>query len=197
MLRRTLAATVAALLALTVTACSTRGGEKAQAAPPELPPTATSAPTTTTKATPATKTNERGLIPKKLGQTAGITLTDGGIATFAIDKITVDPPCHEFGTPPESGRTLLLSVRVATSGDQGAADDLAFLLHGGNFSEIGKDGVTRPSTFGMCTDPTVGQLPSTFGVHQKYTGNIEMVVPEGSGVLVLQDPSWGGWEWTY
>lgn len=144
--------------------------------------------------------NDRGLIPKKLGQDGGLTGTDGKqlVAGFAIDKVQVDPPCSEYGTPPAAGHTLLLSVSVATGNDQAAAEELSFLLNGGNFVEIGADGVTRPSQFGSCTDAMV-TLPGMFGVNQKYSGQIEVVVPEASGTLALTYPGAdsGGWEWQY
>ena len=167
------------------------------AAAPTLPPKATSIPTTPTTTGPAV--NERGLISKALGQEAGLgSVGDPSGVTFTIDAVTVDPPCHEYGTKPDSGRTLLMDVRVATGTDLEAATYVSGLLNPYSFGEIGKDGVTRTAQAGTCTDYTKA-LPSQFGVNQKYAGTIEIVVPEASGVLVLQDTldNSGGWEWSY
>lgn len=57
-----------------------------------------------------------------------------------------------------------------------------------------------PAQPGSCADYTK-ELPATFGVNQRYSGTIELVVPEASGTLAL-DPGTmmsgpSGWEWTY
>lgn len=120
------------------------------------------------------------------------------MATFSIDKISIDPPCDEYGTPAESGHTLVLSIRAATSSDAEAAETLGYMLNSFNFSEIGKDGVTRSAQAGSCIDYSRYLTPE-FGINQKYAGEIELVVPEASGLLALSDPSlnFGGWEWSY
>ena len=125
---------------------------------------------------------------------------DVGQAGVAIDSVEVDPGCHAYGTPPEAGHTLLLHVRVATGSDQLAAMDAAGVVNPFSFVEIGADGVSHPADIGTCTD-FEDQLSSNFGVNQKYSGTIEIVVPEASGTLALdpgamaEGPS--GWEWTY
>lgn len=150
------------------------------------------------------ETNERNYIPMQLedeawvgppGDARGSTGT-----SFAIDSVEVDPGCHAYGTPPESGHTLLLHVRVATGSDQLAAMDAASVVNPFSFVEIGADGVSHPADIGTCTD-FEDQLSSNFGVNQKYSGTVEIVVPEASGTLALdpgamaEGPS--GWEWTY
>lgn len=189
------------LLAMALTGCGTtvpgtpEPAGAAQRLQPELP---TETPTTTTTP-PGPTTNERGLIPMTPGVTA--TLEDGTgreLATFAIDSVEVDPPCHEYGLRPETGHTLALTVRASTGSDLEAAQTLSLLLNPFSFMEIGKDGVTREAQFGSCLD-FARHLPSDFGINQKYTGLIELVVPEASGTIALQDMSFdgGGWEWTY
>lgn len=191
-----LRAALALTASLTLAACG--NNTTSPGAGPELPPGTTSTPAaTTTPAGPAV--NERGHRPKTAGQEADITekATGETAGTFSIDSITVDPPCHEYGTKPDTGRTLLLQVRVATGANPDAALYLSGLLNPFSFSEIGADGVTRDAQSGACTD-WAGNLPGQFGVNQKYLGTLELVVPEASGVLVLQNiDGEGGWEWTY
>ncbi|MBK1786383.1 FCD domain-containing protein [Prauserella cavernicola] len=52
---------------------------------------------------------------------------------------------------------------------------------------------------GMCTDPDASLSMANFGPNQKYTGTIELVVPEASGTLILAPAGMmtGGWEWNY
>lgn len=198
---RTLTAAAGVVLAMTLTGCGTivpgtpGPAGAAQRLQPELP---TETPTTTTTP-PEPTTNDRGLIPMTPGATA--TLEDGTgreLATFSIDSVEVDPPCHEYGIRPEAGHTLVLTVRASTGSDLEAAQTLSMLLNPFSFMEIGKDGVTREAQFGSCLDFT-RHLPSDFGINQKYTGLIEIVVPEASGIIALQDSfgGGGGWEWTY
>jgi hypothetical protein len=200
----TIAAVVALVATLAGCAVETTAGRpvpagSAQEFQPERP--AIEEPTTAPPSGPAR--NERGLIPTKLGETAGFgapeEAPDQARATFSIDSVEVDPPCDEYGIRPDSGHTLLLAVRAATSSDQESAQTLSFVLNPLNFVEIGKDGVTRPAQLGSCIDIS-RYLPLEFGINQRYSGVIELVVPEASGILALQD-TWidggGGWEWKY
>lgn len=163
---------------------------------PELPSKAPSA-TTTSKTPDEPKTNERGHLVKKLGQKAGLGEGKGSV-TFAIDRVTVDPPCEEYGEKPTSGHTLVLDIRVATGNDPDIASAVSFLLDISNFAELSRDGVTRPAEDGYCATTDDG-LPETYGVNQKYRGQIELVVPEANGTLILANEmsNAGGWEWRY
>lgn len=186
---RRLTLTAALLCTLLISACT-----KDQASadnPPELPESTTQS----NKAEP--KTNERGNIPKKLEEEAGVTYSRSEPSVvFSIDQIDVDPECYEHGIKPDNGHTLLLHVRVATSDEQAANRDAGLLLTPYNFAVLGSDGVTKPAAMGMCTDPD-GYLPTEFGANQKYRGTIELVVPETSGTVILNNYGGRGWEWTY
>ncbi len=158
------------------------------------------------KAAPANaKTNERGFVVKKLGEMAcfgGAGKNCQGGVSFAIDKVDVDPKCAEFGSPPANGHTLLLHLRVATGNDPAVVDRAAGIINPFSFVEIGKDGVTRESSIGMCADPSTNKLPGTYGPNQKYTGVMDLEVPKGSGTIALQliggeEDGQRGWEWTY
>lgn len=184
--------------ALLLGACSQSPGSPEQG--PELPPSAAEAAPTTTTPTIGAKTNERGLIEKKLGQKASLGNEPGASdSTFTIDKVTVDPPCAEFGQKPDSGHVLVLDVRVATGPDREIAEGLSAVLYEGAFSEVGKDGVTTQAEFSTCAAAQGNELPAPFGINQKYRGQIELVVPEANGKLIQSSPalSYGGWEWTY
>lgn len=190
--RAVVALTAAAAILLAGCAKDTNTGT----ATPELPSKTSTPSSTTSTTTPGPVVNERGLLPKALGQEAGLADTAGGTAaTFSIDNIAVDPPCAEHGTKPDAGHILLLDVRAATGGDPEVATYLAGILNPFNFAEVGADGVTRDAQPGSCTDYTKA-LTNEFGINQKYAGTIEIVVSEASGVLALKNGT-GGWEWTY
>jgi hypothetical protein len=168
---------------------------------PELPASAGGGASKTVPA--AVKVNERGFIVKQLGEQAcfGGDGNCGGGVTFAIDQIDVDPPCGEFGSHPDSGHTLLLHIRVATGTDKDAIDQIGGVINPFSFVEIGEDGVTRPTSYGMCADPSADQLPDNYGPNQQYVGVIDLEAQEASGVLALQTMSdedgKRGWEWAY
>lgn len=151
------------------------------------------------------ETNERGFVVKQLGELAcfgGAGKDCAGGVSFSIDKVEVDPPCTEFGSHPDNGHTLLLHLRVATGDDDTVVDQVGGIINPFSFVEIGKDGVTRDTSFGMCADPSTNQLPDTYGPNQKYQGVMDLEVPEASGVIALQlmgaeEDGQRGWEWTY
>lgn len=192
---------VAALLVL-----SSCAAQQDSSAGPELPAVTSEMSTEPAQqagtASDGPETNDRGYLVKDLGEEAGWSGMSGdseGSVTFAIDKVVVDPPCDEYGQQPDSGRTLLLHVRVATGHDRDTARRAAGVLNPFNFAEVGGDGITRDAQSGMCTDPQRG-LPTDYGINQKYAGTIEIVVPEANGSLILKSQSLagpGGWEWNY
>lgn len=208
---RTPLAVAAACATLLIASCSGSGNlTLTEQDWPELPDKATTT-TASTKTTASTseaasddtwiddQRNERGNLVMELGDEAGVTARSSNepVATFSIDKVEIDPKCHEYGIAAEDGHTLLLHVRVATGDNKEVNSALPGLLNQFGFSELGSDGVTNPSEYGMCTDPEKG-LPFQYGANQKYRGTIEIVVPEANGTLILDLPGGGGgWEWTY
>lgn len=148
------------------------------------------------------ETNERGYLPKELGETAGIGYReddDPGGVDFTLDSVDVDPSCAPYSDPPTEGHTLLLHFRVATGDNSKYAQATAQVLNPNRFAELDSDGVTHSAEMGTCTDAS-DRLPHQYGVNQKYVGTIELVVPEASGTLILDLPSLentGGWEWHY
>lgn len=192
-----IAATAAALLF--VTACSDSSDADASNGP-DLPEKTAEQPKNDDKddeKSDKPETNERGYVPKKLGEEAryGTDPTSDSASVFSIDKVEINPTCSKFGMPNENGETLLLHVRVATGDDETALLALSGVLNAFAFAELTEEGVTKQAQLGACTDPTEA-LPGTFGANQKYRGTIELVVPEASGTLILDDFG-EGWEWTY
>ena len=195
---------VALLLALLASGCASRVVGAPTAGEARLPalPQATTETADTTQAPPESATNERGFVPKKLGESAcfgGIDATscaDG--VTFSIDKIVVDPPCADYGQ--RTGHTLVISMRVATGTDSEPIQLAGGVFNPFAFIVIGRNGVTQKADFGMCTDPSGS--PGTYGPNQKYAFKIELDVPVAHGTLALQpgmigDGGTGGWEWPY
>jgi hypothetical protein len=189
-----------AVLALT-TACGNRNN--AGSGGPELPGAATGKAAAVATAAPAV--NERGFIVKQLGDPACFggagTNCEGGVS-FSIDQVDVDPPCGEFGSHPDNGHTVVLHLRIATGSDAKAADQVGGVINPFSFVEIGKDGVTRDTSFGMCVDPSTNKLPDTYGPNQQYQGVMDLEVTDASGTLALQlvmadEDGERGWEWNY
>lgn len=149
--------------------------------------------------------NERGFIVKQLGEPAcfgGAGKDCAGGVSFAIDQVEVDPQCGEYGSHPDNGHTLLLHLRIATGDDAEVIDRVGGVINPFSFVEIGEDGVTRDTSFGMCADPSANQLPDTYGPNQQYQGVLDLEVTEASGTIALQLPMADedgkrGWEWTY
>lgn len=182
-------ATVVFVAAGIVLALASRNGSPA--------PSPRQATVQTTQATPTV--NERGNIPKELGELAGFGSSDEPDQnTFAITQIAVDPPCSPEGTAPKSGHTVLLELEVKTGADAERAAQLGRILTPGFFSVVGPDGTEHDAWPGECTDPS-HNLPEEFGAGQKYSGTVELRVPAKTGTLILAGnmDNAGGWEWTY
>lgn len=203
-MRNALPVTLTAAAALLAAACTTTEAD-GQSGPslPDKPTTSVADSADGDEAEdnkPTSGLNERGNLVKKLGEEAGYGSTDPndpGNVTFTIDKVEVDPPCDEFGEAPEAGHTLLLHLRVATGSDPQVATMLPALFYPGAFSALTNDGVTKPAELGMCTGFD-DQMPMQYGTAQKYTGTIELVVPEASGTLIMNAAGMSqGWEWEY
>jgi hypothetical protein len=151
--------------------------------------------------------NERGNLVLALGQEGGVQNEAGTqLLTFAVDAITVDPPCtadwQEYGTPLAPGHHLVaVQLRVATS--PAVTEDDYLSLSAYDFNFIGADGITvdevsSAATYGCLED---GQefTTDTLGPGQKYAGAVVLDLPAAGGSLVLK-PYWGqtgGWEYTF
>jgi hypothetical protein len=181
--------------AITLGACT----GPAPATPVALPPVSTSS--TPAPVTKAPATDASGFIPKALGQTAGMTNPDGtDFVTFAIDKITVDPKCSQYGSRTPGMHTLAVSIRIATGHfadttmDSGVIDGT---LNGFGFQTRNAAGLTHQGSAGTCLIAP-SQLPNSYSENSKYAGTIEIETPDTSGDLLLSPPATsGGWAWKF
>jgi hypothetical protein len=197
-------AVITCCAALTLAACG--AGDNAGSGGPELPGTASGKAAAAASAEPAAQdVNERGFIVKQLGAPAcfgGAGKNCEGGVSFSVDQVDVDPPCGEFGSHPDNGHTIVLHLRIATGSDAKVADRVGGVINPFSFVEIGKDGVTRDTGFGLCVDPSTNKLPDTYGPNQQYEGVMDLEVTEASGTIALQlgmadEDGERGWEWAY
>lgn len=214
------ALTAAAALSLLAGCSDDVGGRAAQAvsdpsdtaaASTSARPAKTAAPGGTSSSTAAGSSsagggagvNQRGNIPKALGEEAGITDGAGGdLLTFTVAAITPDLPCDSgFDDPPLSGHYVGIELRVSTSPSLTADDYVSFSEY--DFAFIGPDGVTDTSVDGnawTCLSDDRRFPSDTLGPGQQYVGTIVVDVPATTGTLVFA-PSVlagnGGWEWQF
>jgi hypothetical protein len=188
---------VACVAVLALAGCTSSGHTGASIAGPRLPGASTEQ--------VAQDLNERGFLVRALGEPAcfgGAGKDCAGGVSFSIDQVDVDPPCTEFGSHPDDGHTVVPHLRITTGADAEAADRVGGVINPFLFVEIGKDGVTRDTGFGLCLDPTANALPDTYGPNQQYQGVMDLEVKEASGIIALQfivpeENGQRGWEWTY
>ena len=169
-------------LVVLLASCTGPSADTSGPAPSPTPSSATSAATTA----PATTKNltAQGFLPKKVGELGGLECTttiDTCAIKFTVDKIDVNPKCHQYGTPPASGRkTLLLHVSLTTGNlspdGQVAAPTIfnPFSLKG-----LSADGFVHDAQPGSCIDQK-GMLSHTILPNSKFTGTVEVDVPESA-----------------
>jgi hypothetical protein len=197
--------TVACLLALT--ACGAdEGGDGGS--PGALPSTSASA---SESSSPASRTNEagielnqRGNIPKALGQEAGLGHpTDPNAPwafTFAVDSITVDPQCTSgYADPPANGHYIAINVRATTSPD--LPSDWYIQVNPDYFKVVGPDGITKDSLGGnswSCLSDAEAFTLDVLGPGQQYAGAVVIDSPVANGSLIYSLPGGEtGWEWQF
>ena len=200
--------TLAAAAVVVLTGCSGTTTEDAEAGP-TLPPAASES--TSAGPTPTgPETNDRGHIEKSIGEEGGITdiATDTPVITFAVEAIApaqCTDDWQQYGSPPENGHLVAVSLRFATAPELARSDMASyFTVSSYDFAFIGADGITVDN---VDTIATYSCLPSTeqftqnpLGPGQQYTGRLVLDVPASNGTLVyrpsvLSGP--GGWEWRF
>jgi hypothetical protein len=201
--------TVTAAVGLLLTACS--GGQATEAADgPELPaPDIAAAPTTSeAPAEEGPVRNERGNIVKALGEEGGITDQKPGedpvpIVTFAIDSIAPVECTEPYGSPPENGQMVAVSMRISTAPELATASNPYFSVSPVEFSYIGPDNITVTNLATIATYGCLSQgemlTPDQMMPGSQYVGKIVLDLPAATGTLVYR-PSMifeGGWEWSF
>ncbi|WP_258905276.1 hypothetical protein [Actinokineospora sp. UTMC 2448] len=196
---RSLAVVSFAALALVSAGCA-EGGSPVPAAGsgshldlPEATTTTTTTPTTTKPAT-----SERGNVPKKLGEEAGVTNEDGAtMLTFTLDSIDKSGRCTgEFAEKPENGHFLILHLRVTTAAE---FDEMvaAGMFNPYDFAVVGPDGVTETNLSTVATYSCLNEsAPLALAPGSKYRFSIVLDSRSTKGVLTYR-PGFmaSGWEW--
>lgn len=198
-------ATVAALL-LAVSATASCGTADTTASAEPSASTATSSPAPADPDRPVAGTNQRGAIPKSIGEVAGVKNGTKG-PLFEINLIGMKPVAIEQCTDTVAashaakGQWFLLEFDV-TIGKEGIAESPAVLAKP-DFYSVSKDGVIGSigDTMGTeCLDDV-----TWFGVENplptgKYQIDLMADVPTGGGYIGY---TWDGqngpvsWEWNY
>lgn len=179
------------------------GSPGVQPAMPEVAPAASTPPLApaTSSAFGPSETSPRGLLVKKVGQPAGFSNQAKEVtATFVVDKITVDGACTgQFAEKPENGHFVILDIRVETTPAMTENDGVQ--INPMDWSVIGPDGVTESqlstTAAGQCVDLKDSLQPQRYTPASKYRGKLVLDTAHPAGVLILQPPGGGGWEWTY
>lgn len=193
----------ALVLALGLTACGSSGdaSDDGVGAAGSTPPASSSAAGPGSEDAPL---NERGNIPKQLGETVGLYPAPGTGApptvTFSVEEIVVDPVCDsDVDLPPVNGHYVTIFMRVEATPEYDPKRLLSFREE--DFSVIGPDGATltsEDSDASTCKGAPDQITNVRIGPGQPYTGWLTFDVPVTAGALVYAP---GGeanaWEWAF
>jgi hypothetical protein len=162
-----------------------------------------SAPVVTTPAADP-RLSERGLLPKQIGQEAGIRNDDGTVPVrFTITAAEADPQCQ--GRPggvyaeqmtPSRGHFVRLTVDV-TTGPGYDTNDAPFA----SLTWVDPGGYTHDQlrTWNASLCEGDDGLPTAMGPGQRYRGVIVLDVPTTTGTLLVATVGYpydgGGWEY--
>lgn len=197
-------ATAAALLAVTLTACS---GPQPQAAP-----TVSVAPASTPSATPTPaptpKTNDRGQIIKKIGETATLMTDEESDEPTMRFKVTSIKPIKcdaPYATPP-NGTALAVALEIVTTptfegrlevnGQPGMISFSPYYWKGYAASGTRMNTVESSVKYGCLADATK-LLPDHFGKGEKLNGLVILDVTSPNGEVSFDPEGFGGWVWKY
>lgn len=195
---RRLPAAAPGVLALVVAVCGCTGPTASSPAPDPTPSSGVPAAATT----PKQELTAQGFLPKKIGQPGGLDCTtdiETCAIKFTVDKIDTAPQCDRYGTPAAAGRkTLVLHVSLTTgtlSQDGSARAPLIFNPF--SLKGLGPDGFVHDAQPGSCTSHE-GRLSSTILPNSRYSGTVEVEVPESVTSIASAHDSGGpnrGWVW--
>lgn len=196
----------AALLPLMLTACSS---PQPQSEPTvSVAPASTPSPTPTPTATPTTRTNERGEIIKKIGETAGLGNVDGGnvmtmkFKVASIKAITCDAP---YATPPK-GQAIAVALEIQTKPDfegplaiNGAPGMISFSpYYWRGYAANGTRMNTVDSNISQnCLSDRTVLLPDSIGKGEKLNGLVILDVSTRNGSVAFEPQEGVAWTWNY
>lgn len=202
-----IASTVAILVVL-LGACGESTPEEPGAAPTatesgvRTSASVTTAAEETTSATTTATRNERGNIPKVIGERAAIVDSTGTLAEFFVDAISVGDDCTgSQSTASENGQFVTLTVRVQTYPALADSFPPIFSLTQSEIDILDPQGVRQNSAFTEasldCLAPQ-DQLPYDIGPGQTASGRIVVDSQYPAGYLVVSlGGVQGGWEYSF
>lgn len=162
--------------------------------------TASAAATTATSAVPPV--TPQGLLAKRIGEQGGEDCPSGAescATLFQVDRIEANPACAQGGTKPDAGRkTVVLHVAMTTrtqNEQQGIRAQQIFNPY--SLKGVSPDGTVADATPGLCTSNN-GLFPTTILPNSKYSGRVEITVPESATQVASAPPGGGesrGWVW--
>lgn len=168
----------------------------------EPPTESTTAPTSSE----APSTNERGNVPKQIGEVGGISSEGRGgtldVLTFTVDAIEVGRACTSSqAVPPENGQFIFVTMTL-TGGDKLEVPGISLNPNGFYVVDTttgARDSNTITTATYACVDYTE-RLPDQVTRNTTVTGVVilDTAVPSGSGAIVWSpDGSGTGWEFAY
>jgi hypothetical protein len=118
--------------------------------------------------------------------------------TFAVDKITADPKCGQYGSRAAGKHTVVVDIRVSTGKlAAGDASALAGLINPFAFQAYDTEGVSHSSKPDMCADRTQSS-PSAYASNSKYRFQIAFstdIVPVEVVLASTDAVDTQGWVW--
>lgn len=178
--------------------------EAASSSAPTSAPSS-SAPASSEASSSATpEMSDRGYWVKKVGQTAGLTDTDGSrLVSFAVTDIKMKLKCNSGqALKPDNGH--LIAVKMDVDVKKAFADPdypgATFPTSASSWKFVSKNGTTFNGDLG--TDASINCLDDKdtlpfegIGPAQKAIGLIVLDVPATTGTLIFDYDGTGGWEW--
>lgn len=153
----------------------------------------------------APETSERGNIPKKVGEEAGLYDGNGELAVrFTVTKIEPGFKCNSgYADPPANGHFVGIWMEIQTTKAVGFDSDDSNVVpyfNPGDWQVIGRDGTTENDSEGngyACPKDSI-DLPSQLGPGKKVKGVVVLDTKYKHGHLALiQDFAETGWEWDF
>jgi hypothetical protein len=159
----------------------------------------------TTQSAASSKTNDRGNVPKAIGDTAAIggDSPENSAVRFKVTSIQPFQCTREPDYGPGNGHVLAVTIAVETGKDmtqQTEMDTLSFNAAGwkGYAADGSRMNTVSSDKIYNCLDDRTVLLPDDIGPGEKATGIVLLDAPNLPGSLAFSFPAQGnGWEWEY